>query len=193
MTPALHTMLSSATSGSFRSQVSALMVASHAHRLLRASRLALFAFLAPLALYAAPRIENSTLVLDHAFSFEGNTATLTSASKAAVAETAEFLRAKTFITRVRIEGHVAAAKQSPASAQTLSEARARAVCAALIAQGIDCARLLPVGFGANKPAVAPGDAANTRIEIKMAALRGKLIGGLPEDGGGQVAGNPCEK
>jgi outer membrane protein OmpA-like peptidoglycan-associated protein len=139
---------------------------------------------------AAPRIENSTIVLDGAFTFVASTAKLAPESDAAATEFAEFLRAKPTFTRIRIEGNVA--EGDSGAAQTLSQARARAVAAKLVALGVECARLLPVGFGKMKPvASAAGAAANTRIEIKVAALRGRAIGGLPEDGGGQTAGDPC--
>ncbi len=139
---------------------------------------------------AAPRIENNTIVLEGAFGFKTGTAELTTESGAAMTQLAAFLREKPTFTRVRIEGHVTSG--DPVTAQKLSEARARAVAAGLIALGVDCARLLPVGFGPTKPVVAPAAApANTRIEIKIAALRGRAIGGMPEDGGGAVTGNPC--
>lgn len=147
-------------------------------------------FLAAALTHAAPRIENHTLLLDSAFTFVGNTAELAPASDAAAQQLAGYLREKTTFTRVRIEGHVAG--PHTAARQELSEARARAVVAKLIALGVECARLLPVGFGSTKPTATPiGAAANTRIEVKPAALRGRAIGGLPEDGGGVVAGNPC--
>lgn len=141
----------------------------------------------------AAHIEQNTIVLDHAFTFAADTAELTPESAAAVQELAEFLRAKTALTRVRIEGHVAGTGADGA-AQKLSEQRALAVVRQLIALQVECARLLPVGFGDTKPIAAPRTAAgNTRIEIHPAALRGRLIGGLPEAGGGRVAGDPCAR
>lgn len=140
---------------------------------------------------AAPRIENNTVLLDGAFVFKAGTAELTTESNAAANQLAAFLREKTTFTRVRIEGHVTAG--TGAAAQKLSEARALAVAAKLVALGVECARLLPVGFGSTKPMVAPtASPANTRIEIKIAALRGRAIGGMPEDGGGAIAGDPCK-
>lgn len=153
----------------------------------------LFLFLSAFGslLAAAPRIENNAVVLDGAIAFKAGTAELAPESGAALKQLAAFLREKTTFTRVRLEGHVAAGDR--AAAQKLSEARARAVAAGLVALGVECARLLPVGFGNTKPAVAPAAApGNTRIEIKIAALRGRAIGGLPEDGGGAVAGDPCK-
>ncbi len=155
------------------------------------SRVLIFLSAVGSLLAAAPRIENNAVVLDGPLAFKAGTAELAPESGAALDQLAAFLREKPAFTRVRIEGHVAAG--ASASAQKLSEARARAVAAGLVALGVECARLLPVGFGHTKPAVAPAAApANTRIEIKIAALRGRAIGGMPEDGGGAVAGDPCK-
>jgi OOP family OmpA-OmpF porin len=53
-----------------------------------------------------------------------------------------------------------------------------------------------VGFGATKPVAegrtAEARAANARIDFVPAAIRGRAMGGMPLDGGGQVAGSPCE-
>jgi OmpA-OmpF porin, OOP family len=66
----------------------------------------------------------------------------------------------------------------------------------LVALGVDCKRLLPVGFGSNKPVAdnssPEGKMKNRRINFVIAALRSKTIGGLPADGGGKTAGNACE-
>jgi len=69
------------------------------------------------------------------------------------------------------------------------------VCKWLVEKGIDCKRLIAVGFGSTKP-IASNDnpidkARNRRIEFIPAALQGKAIGGMPLDGGGVVSGDPC--
>lgn len=105
----------------------------------------------------------------------------------------DFLEQKSYITTLRIEGHVAG--QDKNANQVLSEARAVSVARALIALGVDCRRLLAVGFGGSKPvmsnATAEGRAANNRIEFAVAALRNRAIGGMPLDGGGKIAGESC--
>lgn len=107
-----------------------------------------------------------------------------------------WLRQKPDITLLRIEVHSDSDGDATA-AQQLSEARALAIAKHLVALGVDCKRLLPVGFGGTKPVAdattADGKARNRRIELRPAALRGKPIGGMPVDGGGKVAGDPCAK
>jgi hypothetical protein len=67
--------------------------------------------------------------------------------------------------------------------QAMTEARALSTARALVARGVDCKRLLPVGFGETKPVsdnrTADGRAANRRTTLVPAALNGKLIGGMP--------------
>lgn len=117
-------------------------------------------------------------------------AALDPASGAALDGVAEFLAEKSAITLLRIEAH-----SDGAGDQALTEARSMAVAKALVARGVACGRLLPVGFGANKPTADPstpeGKAQNRRVELVNAAFRGIAIGGMPVDGGGQVAGDPC--
>lgn len=102
-----------------------------------------------------------------------------------------YLAAKDYITLMRIEAHV-----SGPDAQALSERRALSVARWLVKHGVDCTRLLPVGFGDMKPiadsSTPEGRAQNTRVEAHNAAIKGRLIGGMPGDGGGKVAGDPCQ-
>lgn len=137
-----------------------------------------------LSLAAAPRIEQNRIILDAAFTFADGSATPDKATEEAVRQLAAFLAEKPALSLVRIEGH--------APDQTLSEQRALVIARLLVAAGVACDRLLPVGFGDTKPVIAPREApANTRLEVHVAALRGRLIGGLPADGGGHPAGKPC--
>lgn len=104
-----------------------------------------------------------------------------------------YLRDRPEISLLRIEGHTAGGGD-PASAQRLSERRALAVGRYLIEQGIDCKRLIAVGFGASRPlydsSTPQRRAYNQRITFVIAALRGKAIGGLVA-GGGRIAGELC--
>ena len=101
-----------------------------------------------------------------------------------------YLQAKPAVTQVRVEGHF-----SGPDAQAMSERRALAVARELVRMGVDCKRLYPVGFGDTKPIVdgstPEGRAQNNRIEVHNVALLGRAIGGMPADGGGRPAGDPC--
>lgn len=107
----------------------------------------------------------------------------------------QYLKAKPEITLLRIEGHTDSDGDDKAN-QTLSELRSMAVARWLVAKGNDCKRLIPVGFGETKPIAAndtpDNKAQNRRTSFVNAALRGKPIGGMPVDGGGKVAGDPCK-
>jgi len=112
----------------------------------------------------------------------------------AIAYVKGYLDDKSTVTTLRIEVH-ADQTGRPDAIQTLTETRAMAVAKALVAKGVDCRRLIPVGFGATKPladnATPEGRAQNRRTSFVNAALRGRPIGGMPIDGGGVVAGDPC--
>lgn len=100
------------------------------------------------------------------------------------------------ITLLRIEGHTDSDGKKEDN-QKLSERRAMSVAKWLVAKGDDCKRLLPVGFGQDKPvadnATPEGKAQNRRTAFVNAARNGKAIGGFPVDGGGKSAGDPCAK
>lgn len=138
-------------------------------------------------------LDGNKLVLPGPVSFNSG-AELTPESDVALTAAAAWLAQKESISLVRVEAHTDSDGANPAN-QALSEARALAVARALVAKGVDCKRLLPVGFGEEKPVAAndspEGKAANRRVELHNAMLRGRAIGGMPVDGGGRVAGDPC--
>ena len=136
-------------------------------------------------------VEGMTLIPPAAVTFAAGAQAPEAGAEPVLDHVRAWLAAKTYVTTLRIEAHVSGAPD----AQRLSEQRALAVARWLVAHGVACGRLLPVGFGDTKP-VAAGDtpesrAANTRIVFTGAALRGTLVGGMPADGGGKVAGDPC--
>lgn len=122
--------------------------------------------------------------------FEAGTDKLDAGGDAALRPLAEYLKAKKFITLVRVEGHAAAGTKR---GQELSERRALAVARRLAELGVECKRLVAVGFGDTKPTEAGGAKANERVAFFNAALGGRLIGGAPADGGGKSAGEVCKK
>ena len=144
-------------------------------------------------------VENNELKPSAPILFADGTDKLLPESERALAAVRDFLNEKTYITLLRIEGHTDAGGDAggdtAAAGQQLSERRALAVARWLVAKGVDCKRVLPVGFGDTKP-LAPNDTAenrrkNRRLAFAIAALRGRLIGGMPADGGGRIAGDPC--
>jgi OOP family OmpA-OmpF porin len=140
-------------------------------------------------------IENGLLKVPFPVAFDTNKATLKTESAEAIAYVAAYLEAKSSISTLRVEVHTDAQGDDKYN-QAMSEKRAFAVAKALVAKGVDCKRLIPVGFGETKPVAdnttAAGRAANRRTAFANAAMRGKPIGGMPLDGGGAVAGDPCK-
>jgi OOP family OmpA-OmpF porin len=141
------------------------------------------------------RLEGSEVKIDAAIRFETATAKFLPETDAALQIIKKYLDDKTYISLLRVEGHTESSSDETAD-QKLAEARALAVCRRLVQLGVDCKRLIAVGFGSQKP-IADNDTpegrnANRRISFINAALRGHLIGGLPADGGGKVAGESCE-
>ena len=70
--------------------------------------------------------------------------------------------------KLSVEGHTDNAGD-PASNKKLSEARAKSVTAAIVASGIEAARLSAAGFGQDKPVAdnrtEEGRAKNRRVEL----------------------------
>ena len=131
-------------------------------------------------------LENNTLK-NAPVAFSGGSVKPDEASDASLKLVAEYLSEKSYISLMRIEVHVAAG--TPKAAE-LTKQRALELGKRLIAKGVDCKRLIAVGFGDSKPASADA-AANNRVLFVNAALRGHAIGGMPVDGSGMVAGDLC--
>ncbi len=139
-------------------------------------------------------IQNNEVKIAGDINFKTGTAVLLPGSEEALIHIKKYLEDKKYISLLRVEAHTAAGTEGT-DHQQLSQQRAAAICQKLIAMGVDCMRLLPVGFGDTKPVAAndtpAGRAQNTRINFVNASLAGKPIGGMPVDGGGVVAENPC--
>lgn len=150
----------------------------------------------PPAAPALPAIENNMLVIEAPVLFETGSDTLKAGEQPALQAMKAFLDAKSYVTTLRIESQMDADGDDAAN-QALSNKRALAAARWLVAQGADCKRLLPVGFGENRPVAAndspENKAKNRRTVAFVAALRERAIGGMPLDGGGLVAGDPCAK
>lgn len=133
-------------------------------------------------------VENQ-LKVEKSITFSGATDKLEPASDEALNFVKAYLTDKKYISTLRIEVHFRAGTKD---AQTLSEKRAMSIAKWLVKNGVDCNRLIAVGFGSTKPVKSPPQAfANDRIEFRNAALAGHAIGGMPLDGGGVSSGNIC--
>ncbi len=101
--------------------------------------------------------------------FDTSSATIRARSKPLLDSLADAV--KSCPGKVQVEGHTDSVGQA-ASNQTLSEARAQSVVAALVARGVAADRLGAAGFGAAKPladnTTADGRSKNRRIEFKAA-------------------------
>lgn len=135
------------------------------------------------------------LVLPGSITFERGSARIRKESLPALEHIAAYLTAKSYITLMRIEGHVDEVENESEN-QRISDARALAVSRWLVKRGIDCSRVLPVGFGWLKPVANRKDpevaGKNTRIMAVGAEMRGLPIGGMAIGGGGHPAGDPCK-
>lgn len=141
------------------------------------------------------KLEGNEVKLDLPITFKTGTAVLKPESDAALNIIKKYLDDKSYISLLRVEAHMDVQNDEAAN-QSLTEKRALAVSRRLVQLGVDCKRLIAVGFGSTKPVAAndseEGRKANRRISFFNVALRGHNIGGLPADGGGKPAGDPCE-
>jgi OOP family OmpA-OmpF porin len=141
-------------------------------------------------------IENNELKFTDPIVFAGRSDKLLPRSERALDVVKDYLSEKKSVTLLRIEGHTDAGDDAELD-QQLSERRALSVARRLVEKGVECKRLIAVGFGGTKP-VAQNDtpehkAQNLRITFVNAALLGRAIGGMPANGGGKAAGDVCPK
>lgn len=143
---------------------------------------------------SAATLDGGRLVVKDPIEFDLAKDSLKPTSGPALDFVTAFLQAKPEVTLLRVEGH-SDNRGSSAANLALSGARALSLARALVARGVECRRLLPVGFGETKPIAdnqtEQGRAQNRRMEFVVAALKGRPVMGLPVDGGGRVAGDPC--
>lgn len=121
------------------------------------------------------QLEGNEVKISKTVSFKTGTATLTSDGEAALQIIKKYLDDKSYISTLRVECHTDNMGDA-AKNQRLSEQRALTACNYLVLLGVDCKRLLPVGFGSSKPVESndtpEGRAANRRMSFVNAALRG---------------------
>jgi len=155
----------------------------------------LFIFFSTATLFAQDyKIAGNEVILSTPIVFKTGTAELNASSEAGLKAIKKYLDDKPYISLLRVECHTDNSGNASAS-QLMTEKRAWIICQELISRGVDCKRILPVGFGGSKPvadnSTPAGKASNLRVVLVNASLKGRPIGGMPVDGGGQVAGNPC--
>ena len=140
---------------------------------------------------AGPAVQ---IALPGPFTFRIASGELNGTSPLLIDLVAGHLAAHPEVTLLRIEAH-SDSHGAEASNMALTQERAFSIACALRAAGIDCKRLLPVGFGESRPIgpneTAAGRAQNRRVELYHAAVGGNPVGARPLDGGGVVAGDPC--
>lgn len=119
--------------------------------------------------------------------YDTGKATLKRQSDAPLSFVKDYLEKNPGVSTLRIEGH-SDSQGSDKANQALTENRAKSAALWLIDHGIDCRRLVAVGFGETKPiaanATSDGRAQNRRMDFVEAAFQGRPINGQPLDGGG---------
>lgn len=126
--------------------------------------------------------------------YDTGKATLRKQSDAPLGFVRDYLERNPGVTLLRIEGH-SDNLGSDAANDKLTRDRAVAAARWLIDHGIDCGRLIAVGFGERKPltpnTTAESRAKNRRIDFVEASFQGRSISGEPVDGGGLVGDLAC--
>lgn len=141
------------------------------------------------------KLEGGEVKITKPVLFEAGSAKLKPESTAALEIIKQYLTDKSYISQLRVECHTDNDGDAGTN-QILTQKRALALCQKLIQMGVDCKRLIAVGFGGTKPvadnSTPGGKAENRRVTFVNVALRGHVIGGLPVDGGGKIAGELCD-
>ncbi len=132
--------------------------------------------------------------------FETGSDKLKPESEPVLAVVQQFLTENPNVNLLRIEGHTDN-DGKPDANMDLSKRRSLSVAHWLTGKGIDCKRLIPVGFGQTKPIAdnntPEGKAQNRRVDFIKASENGKPVTDangkpLPVDGGGESGGDPCK-
>ncbi len=148
----------------------------------------------------AIRLIGNKVALPGPVVFETGSDKLSPVSEPVLAVVQQFLTENPNVNLLRIEGHTDTDGKADANLD-LSKRRSLSVAHWLTGKGIDCKRLIPVGFGQTKPIAdnktEEGKAQNRRVDFIKASENGKPIAddrgkALPVDGGGESGGDPCK-
>ncbi len=132
------------------------------------------------------------LVTPYIVNFDSNGNTISSDSYSSLTLIRDYLNKKKNISLMRIEAHVGS-EDGEGKNQDLSSQKAIAVARWLVKNGVDCKRLIAVGFGAINPVTSDNSSANNRISFFNASIKGKNISGIPIDGGGIAIKDLCNE
>jgi OOP family OmpA-OmpF porin len=150
--------------------------------------LLLLALLFPAAAFAQLDRVEETSNAPMRISFKPGTAELEPGSDRMLHKLKDYLSNDSTVTLLRIEGHVFGEKNN----MELSRARAMAVARWLVSKGIDCKRLVAVGFGDTHPVREAGDPHNSRIGFINLEKSHRRNGNESNEGQGKLAGDPCK-
>lgn len=139
-------------------------------------------------------MEGNKLILPGAIVYKTGSAELEPISFPILDQVKSYLDSKPNVTLLRIEGHTDADGDA-AKNLDLSARRAQSAAKYLVGKGVDCKRLIAVGFGVTKPVAdnktAEGKAQNRRTDFINAAINGKPIMKMPVDGGAPKVLDAC--
>lgn len=119
--------------------------------------------------------------------FATGTAKLADESEPTLKYVLEYLAKSPDVQALRIEGHTDS-RGIPSRNQKLSEERATAVARWLVDHGVDCKRVVPMGYGDSDPV-----ADNGSEEGRAQNRRTVFVDNRNSKTGGRPAGDPCGK
>lgn len=116
------------------------------------------------------QVKDDQIVIDEKIQFAVNKSEILAASNGLLDEIAGTMKEHTEIKKVEVQGH-ASSEGNPKTNKTLSDARAKAVAAALVTRGIPADALTAKGFGSDVPLAdnktEEGREKNRRVEFHI--------------------------
>lgn len=128
----------------------------------------LFALFTPATYAQEYKLEGNEVKISKQILFETGSDKLKPESMAALETVKQYLSDKSYISLLRVECHTDNSGDANAS-QLLSEKRTLAICKKLVEMGVDCKRLIAVGFGNTKP-VADNSTPDGRVQNRRVSF-----------------------